>query len=329
MFRGKQMTTSERKIAGIHHITAIVEDPQENLDFYSGVLGLRLVKQTVNFDDPYSYHFYFGDGQGSPGTLVTFFPWPQGRRGARGTGEISAMAFAVPEGSLASWATRLDDMGIRHSDASLRFGRPTLALYDPAGLLLELVETPGALEQPSWAERGVAAEAAIRNLAGATLTIAERGPTAALLTGTLGLSEQGSEDNRTRYRVGSSIDAADIDLLVRPEVPRGRIAAGSVHHLAWRASDATEQLAWRARLESEGLSVTPVRDRNYFTSIYFNEPGGVIFEIATDGPGFAVDEPAGALGTRLALPPWLEPLRENIAKRLPDIRLPARAIQSA
>jgi len=312
--------TEGLRLRGIHHITAIVDDPQDNLRFYAETLGLRLVKRTVNFDDPYTYHLYFGDEEGTPGTIVTFFPWPGGRRGSRGTGQLSAMAFAVPAGSLEFWAERLDEYGLRRGDIGERFGERALDLYDPAGLLLELVETEtGAVGVER--ERGpVPATQAIRGAAGVTLTVADAGPTNALLTETLGFAAEGAEEARARYRLGAGREAARLDLVAQPGVPRGQVAAGSIHHVAWRVRGEAEQLAWREAISQAGRSVTPVRDRKYFRSIYFQEPGGAIFELATDGPGFAVDEAPAELGRGLQLPEWLEPQRHAIERRLPPLK---------
>lgn len=311
--------TTRPQLHGIHHITAIVDDPQDNLRFYREVLGLRLVKRTVNFDDPYTYHLYYGDEAGTPGTIVTFFPWPAGRRGSRGTGQLSAFALAVPAGGLEHWAQRLDEYGLGRSAIGERFGERSLELYDPAGLLIELVETEvGATGAPR--ERGpIPVEHAIRGAAGVTLTVADAAPTAALLTETLGFVAAGEQGGRVRYHVGEGRAAGRLDLVSRTGVARGQVAAGFIHHVAWRVRDEAEELAWRERLLAAGRSVTPVRDRNYFRSIYFQEPGGAIFELATDGPGFTVDEPAESLGEALQLPAWLEERRSNIERHLPPL----------
>lgn len=307
-------------LLGIHHVTAIVDEPQENIDFYTNVLGLRLVKQTVNFDDPYTYHFYYGDEAGHPGTIVTFFPWPGGRRGSRGVGQISAIAFAVPAGALGFWQRQLREVGWNAGEPAARAGGLTLSLYDHAGLLLELVERPVAPRSAGRAD--IPAEAAIAGLYGVTMTIADGTPTAALLTGQLGFRQLEDDGGRPRFAVGEGEHTAIVTLEVRPDIPRGQVAAGSVHHVAWRVADEEALLAWRGALEGENPGVTPVRDRRYFRSIYFCEPGGVLFELATDPPGFTTDEPAGALGARLQLPPWLEPQREAIARRLPPLVIP-------
>jgi len=314
-------------ILGLHHVTAIVGDPQENVDFYAGLLGLRLVKTTVNFDDPHTYHFYFGDELGHPGTLITFFPWPTGRRGARGAGQVSAFAFAVPATSLGYWQARLAAAGVRYGGPETRFGRPTLSFYDPAGLLVELVADQDDLAPAVWADSPVPIEHAIRRIAGITLTVPQPGPTAALLTETLGFRHVGSAGSHERYEVGEGAARTAVDVVGRPDVPRGRFGVGTVHHVAWRVADDAQELAWRQTLIERGYEVTPVRDRSYFRSIYFNEPGGVIFELATDGPGFAIDEVADELGTHLMLPGWLEPRRAEIAAALPLFRLPTEEIR--
>jgi predicted esterase/catechol 2,3-dioxygenase-like lactoylglutathione lyase family enzyme len=312
---------------GIHHITAIVEEPQENIDFYTRILGLRLVKQTVNFDDPYTYHLYYGDDQGRPGTLVTFFPWPDGRRGSRGAGQISAMAFAVPVGALPFWQQHLTDVGIRFGGPEERFGAAVLSLYDPAGLLLELVEQPAG-EQRATQSSEIPPEAAIQRLFGVTLTVAQIAPTGAFLTEQLGFRPIEGVAEQSRYAVGTGTHTAIVDLIGRPDLPRGQIAAGSVHHVAWRVADQPALKLWQAELARQGVGVTDVRDRQYFRSIYFREPGEVLFELATDPPGFAIDEAPAELGTHLMLPPWLEPRRDDIERHLPPISVPGAAARN-
>lgn len=309
------------RLFGLHHVTAIVDDPQENIDFYANVLRLRLVKQTVNFDDPYTYHLYYGDDQGQPGTIITFFPWPDGRCGSRGVGQISAIAFAVPQGALAFWQARLEENGFHVGGPEQRFGAAVLSLYDPAGLLLELVEQPGR-GRGSAAGSDVPPEAAIQGLFGVTLTVAQAAPTAAFLLERLGFRPIEGAAGQARYAIGEGADAAFVDLIERPDVPRGQIAAGSVHHVAWRVADDTAIVQWQQELTRQEAGVTDIRDRQYFRSIYFREPGGVLFEIATDPPGFAFDEAPAELGRHLMLPPWLEPRRREIERRLPPINLP-------
>jgi len=312
-------------VLGIHHVTAIVEDPQENIDFYTNILGLRLVKQTVNFDDPYTYHFYYGDEQGRPGTIVTFFPWPGGRHGSRGTEQISAIAFAVPVGALAYWQDRLTEFDWRFGGPEDHAGAAVLSLYDPAGLLLELVEQPLGDRRSTGSDTDVPAEAAIQRLFGVTLTLAQAAPTAAFLTDRLGFRAVEGRPEQARYAVGTGANTAVVDLVEQPGVPRGQVAAGSIHHVAWRVAGEATLLDWQRELTRQGADVTPIRDRQYFRSIYFREPGGVLFEIATDAPGFAIDEPPAAMGTRLMLPPWLEPQRATIERRLLPIRVPGAA----
>jgi predicted esterase/catechol 2,3-dioxygenase-like lactoylglutathione lyase family enzyme len=308
-------------LLGIHHVTAIVDDPQENVDFYSNVLGLRLVKQTVNFDDPYTYHLYYGDDQGRPGTIITFFPWPGGRRGSRGAGQISAIAFAVPTGALPFWQARLAANDWHFSEPEQRFGAPVLSFYDPAGLLIELVEQPGRADGSAASGSDIPPEAAIRGLFGITLTVAQVAPTAAFITDRLGFRAVDGPDGQARYAIGAGAGTAFVDLVGRPDVPRGQLAAGSVHHVAWRVADDPAILQWRQQLAAQDVNVTDIRDRQYFRSIYFREPGGVLFEIATDAPGFAIDEAPAELGMHLMLPPWLEPQRADIERHLPPIKV--------
>ena len=297
--------------AGIHHLTAIAGDPQRNLDFYTETLGLRLVKRTVNFDDPGSYHFYFGDNIGSPGTIVTFFPWPGARRGARGSGQVTTVSFAIPQNSMAFWKERLRANQVIAEQIEGRFGSNALRFLDPDGLQLELVAS--ANEESS-------SERAIRGFAAPTLEIRNPEKTEKLLTEILGFEFVAEENNRRRFRGGGSNASAEIDL-VSSEAGFGQIAAGTVHHIAFRAADDDEQLKMREQLVARGLNVTPVIDRQYFHSIYFREPNGILFEIATDGPGFLIDEPADALGETLKLPPVYEHKRDEIERVLPTIHL--------
>jgi glyoxalase family protein len=297
--------------AGIHHITAIAGDPQRNLDFYTEALGLRLVKRTVNFDDPGSYHFYFGDNIGSPGTIMTFFPWPGARRGARGSGQVTTVSFAVPRNSMAFWKERLRATHVIAEEIEGRFGRNALRFLDPDGLQLELVASANE-ESPS--------ERAIRGFAAPTLEVRNPEKTEKLLTEILGFEFGAEENDRRRFRGSGSNASAEIDL-VSSEAGFGQIAAGTVHHIAFRAADDDEQLKVREQLAARGLNVTAVIDRQYFHSIYFREPNGILFEIATDGPGFLIDEPADALGETLKLPPIYESKRNEIERVLPTIHL--------
>jgi catechol 2,3-dioxygenase-like lactoylglutathione lyase family enzyme len=312
----------------IHHITAIAGDPDRNLRFYARTLGLRLVKLTVNYDDPATYHFYFGDELGRPGTILTFFPWLHGSPGRLGTGLVAAVGFAVPAGSLGFWIERLLAQGIRYQGPTRRFDESVLAFADPDGLPIELVAADGAGELPGWADGPVPADHAIRGLHGATIW--EDGDTGAaeLLTGQLGF-RRGPEDGNVLRLDSADPRGAVLDLRRAPGFWRGAGGVGIVHHIAFRAADPAEQLARREALEQAGYDVTPVLDRTYFRSVYFREPGGVLFEIATDGPGFTVDEGAAELGSSLKLPPRYEAMRDRVAEVLPPIVLPSALQRTA
>jgi glyoxalase family protein len=312
-----------KEIRGLHHVTAIARSPQPNVDFYTEMLGLRLVKRTVNFDDPGTYHLYYGDEVGHPGTLITFFPWPLARAGTLGAGQVVTTSFAVPEGALPAWEERLRRFGAARQMVA---GEEILALPDVDGLRLELVAQPGAAAAGFWVGGGVGEREAIRGLLGVTLAASERAATAAFLSEVLGFRPLVEEGDRWRYQVGPANAgglANRLDLVERPDA-RGRLGVGSVHHVAWRVGDDAEQQAWRDRLVEHIVRVTPVLDRQYFRSIYFHEPGGTLFEIATDPPGFAVDEAVAELGETIRLPPWLEPARANIERVLPPLRVPPR-----
>jgi glyoxalase family protein len=306
------------KFAGLHHVTAIADNPQENVDFYSGILGLRLVKKTVNFDDPGSYHLYYGDAVGNPGTIMTFFSWPGAPRGRIGTGQVSAMSFSVPEDSLGYWTERLIERGVRFEQPKKRFDETVLAFRDPDGLAVEIVARPGREGGEFWEQSPVPAECAIRGISGVTLSERSRKVTADLLTDFLGFEEVEEEDGRTRYLTAGS-GGSFADVLEQPDGLRGLTAVGTVHHVAWRAPDEETQATWQEEISDRGFHVTPVLDRNYFRSIYFREPGGVLFEIATDPPGFTVDEDPDHLGEHLKLPSWLEEDRGRIEQVLPPV----------
>jgi glyoxalase family protein len=309
-------------LAGFHHLTAIVGDPQQNIDFYTRVLGQRLVKQTVNFDDPGTYHLYYGDEVGTPGTIITFFPWPDAPKGRRGTGQIVDISFSIPATALDYWVERLTEYGVAVTGPSTRFNEQVLSFVDPHGLSLELVAHRDAQPHSAWKQGPVPEEYAIRGLFNVTLSETHQERTAKMLIDVLGFRLLQQEGTRFRYEVGDGGPGARIDVLSQPDQPHGRIAVGTVHHVAWRTADDAHQLNWRQHLLSHGSDVTPVMDRNYFHSIYFNEPGGVLFEIATDPPGFSIDEPVEELGTHLKLPPTLEPLRSEIEKVLLPIHVP-------
>jgi glyoxalase family protein len=313
----------ENSIPGIHHVTAIAGDPQANIDFYAGILGLRLVKLTVNFDDPTTYHLYYGDGQGHPGTILTFFPWPNAMRGRIGTGQVTVTSFAVPEGSLQFWEKYLDQRRLNCKREQSAVGEELLAFTDPDGLQLELVSTSRADPDRIWGHGPVPPEFAIRGFHHITLTEEGYQRTAELLTETMGFRLIESKGNRFRYTTSSasaSQAGTIVDVLCTPAGRPGLVAVGTVHHVAWRTPTDEQQAEWRRALSH--YNVTPIIDRKYFHSIYFREPGGVLFEIATDPPGFAIDEPAETLGSRLVLPGWLEPHRAELEEILPKVRLP-------
>ncbi|HSE44978.1 MAG TPA: ring-cleaving dioxygenase [Gemmatimonadales bacterium] len=314
---------------GIHHITAIAGDPQRNLDFYAGFLGLRLVKRTVNFDDPGTYHFYFGDEIGRPGSLLTFFPWAGAFPGRMGSGEVGVVTFAVPAGALDFWRDRLAQHKLRGLEVPARFGEQAIGLVDPDGLRLELIASNRAPSTGVWSDSIVPAQYTIRGIHSATLTLASTGQTAALLTEALGFRPLGAEDNRHRFEAGAGGPGAVVDLRIEPDAPHALNGVGSVHHIAWRAAGESEQTGLREILLRRGVPTTPVIDRQYFRSIYFREPGGVLFEVATDGPGFLIDEPVESLGEALKLPAQYERNRQNLEAILPPLVLPPRGIPAA
>lgn len=304
---------------GIHHVTAIASDPQQNIDFYTGVLGLRLVKKTVNFDDPSAYHMYFGDETGSPGSIVTFFYWPGGgARGRIGTGQMTAIVFSAPVDSLEFWTDRL----ARHGIASRRFarlGEDVVAFTDPDHIPLEIVGRADD-ERTGWIGSGISRAHALRGLLTAPLTLQDSAATEQLLTGEMGFRLVRRDGPRARFEAGSGGPGRLVDVIADPNAVRGLGGVGTIHHIAWRVPDDVAQSALHASLQKAGFLVSPVRDRNYFRSIYYRERGGILFEIATDVPGFAVDEPAHALGHALQLPPEFEPNRAEIVAALPPLR---------
>jgi glyoxalase family protein len=309
-------------ILGIHHVTAITSDAQKNIDFYCGVLGLRLVKLTVNFDDPRSYHLYYGDTQGRPGTIMTFFAWPGAYAGRVGPPQLTATAFAVPKGSLEFWAARLKAHAVAADAPAERLGERLLHFHDPDGMALEIVDAANGGGQP-WADGTIPAHHAIRGFHGVTISEEGYESTARVLTELMGFRLEDSEGNRFRYRaIAGNGFASIVDLLCVPDAPHGSLGAGIVHHVAFRTADDPQQDAWRKQIVKAGLNVSPVMDRTYFHSIYYREPGGVLFEIATDAPGFAVDETVERLGGKLMLPPQYEPHRAAIERALPPVRLP-------
>ena len=301
-------------MSGIHHVTAISGAAERNLDFYTRVLGLRLVKKTVNFDDPGTYHLYYGDTQGQPGTILTFFPWAHAAAGRLGVGETQETAFRVPAASIGYWTHRLVEKGVPHA-LEKRFGETLLTFTDPDGMRFALVGVPGAENEPSWHNGDVPSEHAIRGFHGVTLLLVKADPTAAILA-VLGFREVARDGLLRRYRADAPL-GGHVDIREAGDFLRGRQGRGSVHHVAFRAADDPAQAAMAEKLAAAGMHVTEQKDRNYFRSVYFREPGGVLFEIATDDPGFAVDEPAESLGTALKLPRFLEPRRAEIEAKLP------------
>ncbi len=294
--------------SGLHHVTVVSSDPQRNRDFYEGVLGLRLVKQTVNFDDPGTLHLYYGDGLGSPGTILTFFPIPGLTPGAAGTGVTERIALAVPSGAIPAWRARLDAAGIASADDATG-----LVVRDPDGLSIELVESDEISSATPWAARTDPA-IAIQGIAGVYLASAAASSTERVMTAWLGLADHDAGVFRASAALGGTVTVRDA-----AGDPRTRRGAGIVHHIAFRAAGGGEQLQWLDHLRRSSAVPTPVQDREYFTSIYFREPGGVLLEIATDGPGFARDEAVDELGTRLCLPPWFEEHRAALEEHLPRL----------
>ncbi len=315
---------------GLHHVTAIAGPAQENLDFYAGVLGMKLVKKSVNQDDPGTYHLFYADAEGRPGTDLTFFPWAQMAPSRRGHGLASEVALAVPPDSLDFWSARLERYGAQVGVAETRFGDRVLPFVDPHGLNVALVASASAAARPftPWEDGPVPVARQIRGLDGARLWLRQLGPTEALLAAPLGLSRLGEENGWVRWGVpqggtGSGAPSGTrLDLAQRPDTQRGMWGTGAIHHLAWRVDDEAHELALRAAIAESGPHPTPVIDRFWFKSVYFKEPGGVLFELATDGPGFAVDEAPERLGEKLVLPPWLEPQRAAITAGLPALAPP-------
>jgi len=308
------------QLGGLHHVTAFATDPQRNLDFYRNVLGLRLVKLTVNFDQPQAYHLYFGNTLGEPGTVLTFFPWPNMQPGELGSGQVSAVAFSVPAGCLGAWNERMKQLNYT-TYASTRFGQEVLALTDPDGLRLELIATLEDGPAPFEPGMGITEEMAIRGFH--SISLLEEGfeATAQVLQTRLAYQPADAHFNRYRFTHESAAFARHVDVICAPGTMRGSLRAGSVHHVAFRAATAAAQQALREQLVTDGVNVTPVLDRKYFTAIYFREPGGVLFEVATDAPGFTVDEPAEQLGTGLQFPEALLDQAEELKAKLPPLNL--------
>ncbi|MED3648935.1 ring-cleaving dioxygenase [Heyndrickxia sporothermodurans] len=304
------------KSVGIHHITAIVGDPQENVHFYSDILGLRLVKKTVNFDDPGTYHLYFGDKNGTPGTIITFFPWENAYPGKIGDGQVGVTSYAVPTGALPFWKGRLNEHDIEFTTI-IRFNEESILFKDPHGLLLEIVEREEG-KTSEWTVGQINSEVGIKGFAGATLFSSSPNQTIRLIEENLGLKKVGEDEEYIRFKSEADIGNI-IDVKRTPYGSRGKMGVGTVHHIAWRTKDDEEQIQWQTYLNELGYQVTPVQDRNYFNSVYFRETGGILFEIATDPPGFMIDEPVDNLGDKLMLPPRYEMYRERLETVLPPI----------
>ena len=326
-----------REIKGLHHLTAISGPAQENLDFYAGVLGLRLVKKSVNQDDPGTYHLFYADAEGHPGTDLTFFPWAQMAPRRDGYGLSSEVSLAVPPGSLSFWSERLERYGIRMGAAEVRFTQNALPVIDPHGFHLALVESGGLVGRAftPWDGSPIPVEHQIRGLESARMVERDLIVTTSFLSNAMGFTHLGTENGWHRYGLGgqsegpASAPAASpsgqyVDVREMPTARRGAWGTGSVHHIAWRVDDEAHQLEVRERVMKNGARPTPVIDRFWFKSVYFLEPGGVLFELATDGPGFAVDEDRAHLGEKLVLPPWLEANRVAIERELPQLSSPAR-----
>jgi glyoxalase family protein len=307
------------QILGIHHITAIASSAQANHDFYTRVLGMRLIKKTVNFDDPGTYHLYYGDETGTPGTIITFFPWEGAPHGTTGTGMVTEISYSVSATALAFWEERLRRFKIEAGEKTERLGEVYLPFKDPDGLNLTFVANTGSDERKGWTTKEVSGQNTVRGFFTASLSLKQIDETAKILTDILGYRIESHEGNRYRFINESITTANKIDLLELPDGKRGRASAGTNHHIAFRVADEKVQMAYREKALEKGLQITPKINRDYFYSLYFREPGGVLFEIATDNPGFTVDESLEALGTGLKLPDQLEPAREEIEEGLPQL----------
>ena len=309
----------ENRILGLHHITAIAGQAKQNVDFYTKVLGLRLLKKTVNFDDPGTYHFYYGDEKGSPGTILTFFPHEGAQKGSAGTGIASHIGYSVPEGSFDFWIKRFEEHKVEFGKVEEKFGEQALPFKDPDSLQLELVVSRNGDKRTPWETDEVKANVSTRGFHHVTLTLRNVRATAHILTEVFGYKLLEQKENHYRYITDAVEHAAIIDLLETPDAPRSYGGAGTNHHIAFRVKDEETLMEYRKKVAAKGLNITEKIDRNYFYSLYFREPGGVLFEIATDNPGFGIDEPLDELGTHLLLPPQYEPQRDKIEAILPKL----------
>lgn len=304
---------------GLHHITAIASDPKQNYDFYTKILGLRFIKKTVNFDDPTTYHFYYGDAVGSPGTALTFFPHPGLPRGQAGLGQAVEIGFSIPQNAFSFWIDRFHQLGIPFQGPETRFGEKLIRITDPDGLMLELITVADPLPDTGWAIDDIPADMAIRGFHSVTLWLDKPEKTTALMTNYFGFKSIGVEDSRERFSTGLPGVGQIIDVRTLPGVWRGKPGAGTIHHVAVRAGNDEQELVLREALSDGGFHVTPVVDRYYFHSVYFRERNGILFELATDNPGFDVDEPVESLGQTLQIPPQYREHGEAIAKALPSL----------
>jgi len=308
----------ENRILGLHHITAIADNAKRNLDFYTQVLGVRLVKKTVNFDDPGTYHFYFGNEEGTPGTILTFFPWEGIGKGTNGSGLATHIGYSVPKGSLEFWKNRFQQFNVNFEEGEI-FGEKLISFKDPDGLQLQFIESSRPDDRKVWTTDDIKDENALKGFHNITLTLKKADPTIKVLTDIFGYNLQKQEDERYRF-VTDAIETANlVDIIENDKILAGRNAAGTNHHVAFRVKDDNVLMEFREKVLSAGLNITPKIDRDYFYSLYFREPGGVLFEIATDNPGFTVDEPLSELGTNLKLPKQHEPLRARIEDVLPKL----------
>ena len=313
-------TIMENRILGLHHITAIADNAQRNFNFYTKVLGLRMVKKTVNFDDPGTYHFYYGDEAGNPGTILTFFPWEGIGQGYTGTGMATNIGYTVPEGSYDFWSDRFKQYKVKHEDAGLRFNEKFLSFQDPDGLKLDLIIPDAIDKRKGWETDDVKEEVAIKGFHSITLTLRNLTPTASILTDIFGYKLLKQEGNRYRFITDAIDNANVVDIIEAPALAQGRGTAGTNHHVAFRVKDDNILMEFREKIARKGLNITPKIDRDYFFSLYFREPGGVLFEIATDNPGFTRDESLNELGSSLKLPKQYESNRNNIEKVLPVLQ---------
>jgi glyoxalase family protein len=307
----------DNRILGLHHITAIAGDAQRNYDFYTKTLGLRMVKKTVNFDDPGTYHFYFGDGVGTPGSILTFFPWPGVQRGSIGAGMPTEIGYSVPGKSLEFWEDRFQQLNVKKGAIAERFGEKYLPFEDPDGLLLNFIAPSQQDDRKPWTTHDVKENVATTGFHSIVLTVRRVEPTANILTDVFGYKLLSQEENRYRFITDAVNTANIVDIVEEPSGKQGHTAGGTNHHVAFRAKDDNVMMEFREKVLKKGLHITEKIDRNYFYSLYFREPGGVLFEIASDNPGFATDESVGELGTHLMLPPQYEGYRSKIEQALP------------